>query len=464
MRAISVDLASTSFILLAVFTEIFFTLSTALSLIQQQPTRHNNLSRSRTKLFSSPSTLVSLERTAQREIDNFQEWASSYGVQTDNGFYFQGQMVDGNEDYYACTSTGAAAGSCMLAIPAGMILSSSLIAQEYNGIIDTPVQILNEMDMGHLYDKFLLFVKIILEYQNGDTSPYMPWLQAMPRKWNTAVSMDEFCLSCLPPYIKKVCEQERVQLNAFIQAIDAFEYITPDNKNDKELLKFAYNVVFTRCTPSYEYGDYRIIPMVDMINHGYPDNVDITYDDEGNCQVYLKEDSQPGDALTLNYGNPTNPSQLLATYGFLNEDQSAFFSKILFTNPSKELIDIGYGNPERMIYYTQDGSISQEVWDVFLYSRLEKKSEYENYKIGFYNACVNNDLETKESIHDMFRADTTKALLRHVNFILIEVHDLTVRMHVYDASKHPRLPLLRKHHDMVTETFTKVRDYLVSIQ
>ena len=111
-----------------------------------------------------------------------------------------------------------------------------------------------------------------------------------------------------------------------------------------------------------------------------------------------------------------------------------------------------------------DGSISQEVWDAFLYSRLEKKLEYNDYKIAFYNACINNDIDTKQQMHDMFRADTVKALLRHVNFILIEVHDLTVRMSVYDASKHPRLPLLRKHHDMVTQTFTKVKNYLMSFQ
>ena len=82
---------------------------------------------------AASADFVSIERTAPREIDYFQGWAGSCGVQAENGFCLQGQMIDGNEDYYAATSSGAASGSRMLYVPGEMILSAYNIAQEYNG-------------------------------------------------------------------------------------------------------------------------------------------------------------------------------------------------------------------------------------------------------------------------------------------------------------------------------------------
>jgi hypothetical protein len=137
----------------------------------------------------STTPLVSLERTAQRQIEQFQGWAGSCGVQAENGFCLQGQMVDGVEDYFAATSTGAAKGSRVLYVPGEMIISSSLIAQEYEGYVDASLQILAEMNMQHLHKHFHLFLKLLVEYERGSESPYIPWFEALPRKWNTAVSM-----------------------------------------------------------------------------------------------------------------------------------------------------------------------------------------------------------------------------------------------------------------------------------
>eukprot|EP00980_Cylindrotheca_fusiformis_P026186 scaffold15497_cov117-Cylindrotheca_fusiformis.AAC.13 len=273
---------------------------------------------------------------------------------------------------------------------------------------------------------------------------------------------DNFCLSCLPPFIKSLCQIERDQYGAFRRALTAFDYLTPESKSNDELLKFAYNVVFTRSWRTDD-GDYRIVPVADMLNHDYPDNVVINYDDQnGGCEVYAKVDVAPGSAFTLSYGQPTNPSRFLATYGFINEAPAAF-CKILFSNPSPELKDMGY-DPNRMLFFTADGSISQEVWDVLLYSRLERKPEFREAKEAFYQAHMSGDEETKNSIHGQFQRDTVGALLRHVNHILAEVSELTVKMNTFDSSKHPRLPLLKRHHAMVTSTFTKVRDYLMLLQ
>ena len=109
-----------------------------------------------------------------------------------------------------------------------------------------------------------------------------------------------------------------------------------------------------------------------------------------------------------------------------------------------------------------NSSCHDEVWDVMLFSRLERKPDLAHIKDAFYQAHVNGDEETKNNIHTEFQSDTVGALLRHVNFILAEVAELLVKMNSFDSSKHPRLPLLKKHHKMVTDTFTTVRDYLMT--
>mmetsp|Transcript_35499 Transcript_35499/g.86054 ORF Transcript_35499/g.86054 Transcript_35499/m.86054 type:complete len:488 (+) Transcript_35499:132-1595(+) len=410
---------------------------------------------------AAASDYVSIDRTAPREIDYFQGWAGSCGVQPENGFFLQGQLVDDNEDYYAATSSGAATGSRMLYVPGEMILSAYQTAQEYNGYVDASLQTLAEMNMQHLHKHFHLFLKVLVEYEKGSESPYMPWLNAMPRKWNTAVSMDNFCLSVLPPYIKAVCQTERDQLGAFKRALGAFDYLSPETNNNSDLLKFAYNVVFTRSWRSDE-GDYRIVPVADMMNHEYPDNCVVCYDQNGGCEVYAKEDIPAGGALTLSCGAPTNPSKLLATHGFLHEPP-ATFCKIVVSNPSDELVAIGY-DPNRMVFFTGDGSIAQVVWDVLLYHRLERKPDLAHVRDAFYQAHMSGDEETKNSIHNQFQRETVGALLRHVNHVLAEVAELTVKCNRFDSSQHPRLPLLLKHHGMVTTTFTKVRDFLMDLQ
>lgn len=410
-------------------------------------------------MFSTASGVLSLERTAEREVDGFQAWAGQCGVQPDNGFSLVCADVDGNEDIRAATATGGSQGSRVLFVPGEMILSAVRLAQEYEGYVEASLQVLEAKGMSHLSEQFLLFLKVLLEYEQGVDSPYFPWMAALPRKWNTAASMDEFCLSCLPPFIKSICLKEREQVDSFREALQVFEYLSPEGKADKELTRFAYNVVNTRSFPTD--AGLQIIPVADMLNHGYPSNVALATNENGDCEVILTEDVAPGQELYLSYGEPTNPSRFLATYGFLDEPP-ATYCKILFSNPSQELLDIGY-DPARMVFYTEDGGISQEVWDVMLFSRLERKPDLSQVKQAFYQAHMNGDEETKNGIHAQFLKDTSNALLRHLDHVIGEVFELTFKMNSYDASKHPRLPLLRKHNELVTSTFQKVRSNVAQV-
>lgn len=412
------------------------------------------------RLKSQQSSVISLERDTPRQIEYFQEWAVGCGVQLESGFVLARNMVDGNVDYQAVTSTGAAGGSRLLCVPGEMVMSAYQVANEYQGYIDSSLQILKQNDLGHLGRQFYLFVKILLEYEQGSNSPYYPWLEALPRNWNTAVSFDYFCMSTLPPYIKKVCKQERQKLAVFQEALKAFDYLSMETKVNEDLMKFAYNVVTTRSWPSQN-SDLCISPMADFFNHDYPDNVELYFNENGDCEVYLKEDVGAGTPLTLCYGTPTNPSKLLAKYGFLN-DSPATFSKLLFTNPSERLKEVGY-DPDRLVFFT-DGGVSQEVWDVILFSKLERTPGMAEAKNAFYKACMSGDEETKFAIHSQYQEATCNVLLEHVEGILKEVAQLTTMMEKFrNEDRHPRLPLLLRHHSMVASTFSKVRENILSM-
>mmetsp|Transcript_2505 Transcript_2505/g.3350 ORF Transcript_2505/g.3350 Transcript_2505/m.3350 type:complete len:470 (-) Transcript_2505:201-1610(-) len=423
-------------------------------------------SSSKTQLYSTvyPSLL-----SAERQVYEFQDWAFQCGVQAQDGFYLAQDMIDGNEDWSLVTSEGGAQGSSFLSIPAQMILSSAVLEQEFDGYVDPMAfGMLKQKGYTHLIPKFFLFLKLCMEYEQGENSMYYPWMASFPKKWNTAVAMDSFCLSCLPSKLKTICLEEREQLDAFREALQSFEYVSPETKNNDEVMKFIYNVVNTRAFPTTPYPAmddtdvYTIVPLADFLNHGYNDNVELYYDEEGNCQAVLKEDVSPGQPLTLSYGTPTDTGKLLATYGFLNDDSPATYCKLLLPAPSAELRDIGYDR-STMLFYTEDGGIAQEVWDAVLYSTLEKIPGAEDVKYAFYEAHMNEDYETKMAIHQQFQGETVNKLLEHVNKILTEVQALQNKMYQYNSDRHPRLPLLLRHHEMVISTFMKARDNLYAM-
>jgi hypothetical protein len=414
-----------------------------------------------TLLVKGFSSSISVERTATREIYPFQEWAAQCGVQADNGFCLAEQIVDGNEDWYAATSTGGYAGARVLTVPNEMIMSSARIAQDYQGYVEPAFQVLEQKRMRHLFPQFYLFLKVLVELEQGENSPYYPWMASLPRKFNTGVAMDEFCLSCLPPFVRSLCQIKRNHLEVFREALQAFEYVSPQAKQDEELAKFVFNVVFSRSWSAGP-GDCQIVPVADMLNHGNPANVAVSYDSDGNCEVNLLRDVAPGETLHISYGKSTNPSWFMANYGFLNDEAPATFCKILAANPSQELIDVGY-DTDKLLFYKDNGGITQEVWDVMLYSRLERKAELEADRRAFHQAHMSGDQDTKAVIHNKYLNKTCRALQRHVNGILAEVADLAVKMNSFDYSAHPRLPLIKKHNDMVTETFLTVKQNLDQI-
>ena len=178
------------------------------------------------------------------------------------------------------------------------------------------------------------------------------------------------------------------------------------------------------------------------------------YDDEGNCYAYTTRDVPAGSPLRLLYGDPTNPSQLLATFGFLDESAPATFCKIMNIKPSSELRDLGL-EFSRMLFYKDTGDVSTEVWDVLLYDILSSNNK--NVQRAFYEAHMRGDGATKNAIHQQYFYQTSSALKKHVDEFLQEVEVLSQNARAKDPKEHPRVPLILAHNEFVKSTFLKVK-------
>jgi len=245
-----------------------------------------------------------------------------------------------------------------------------------------------------------------------------------------------------------------VKFDNFCTALDKVEFLDPMTKLDKRLAKWAFNVVSTRSWGTDE--ERVIVPMADMFNHGTETEVAISFDENGNCSVFTTRDVPAGSPLRMSYGDPTNPSHLFATYGFLDETSPATFCKIMNIKPTKELLDIGL-DFSRMLFYKDSGEISEEVWDVLLYNNLESNKAEQQL---FYQAHMSGDAETKQALHQKHSLETVTALKKHVDTFLVQLDELSAKGVGKDINQHPRLPLILKHNEFVKSTFLKVQERL----
>ena len=241
-----------------------------------------------------------------------------------------------------------------------MIFSTRAAKEEFGGAVQEAVSYLGRLGGNDAVPQFYLFIKVLLEYSKGTDSPWFPWLNSMPRLFYNAVSMTDFCYECLPPLVLGLARGEKVKLDNFVDALQKVDGLDPAIKGNRELAKWAFNIVFTR---SFGPDDNKqIVPMGDMFNHGTETEVAVNYNDDGSVAVYTTRDVPAGSPLRMSYGDPTNPSYFFSRYGFLDESSPATFCKLMLT-PTAQLKDMGY-DYSRMLFYKETGDVSEEVWDV----------------------------------------------------------------------------------------------------
>lgn len=132
------------------------------------------------------SAVVNIDERAERNLWAMEEWAANCGVQRADGL--QLTSTDG-VDYSVVTAQDLPAGSPVLFVPAGMVLSAVQVGQELGPSLQGAEDQLAQAGLADQVPLFRLFAKILAEYEQGDQSPFFPWLNAMPRLYNNGASM-----------------------------------------------------------------------------------------------------------------------------------------------------------------------------------------------------------------------------------------------------------------------------------
>mmetsp|Transcript_5216 Transcript_5216/g.15184 ORF Transcript_5216/g.15184 Transcript_5216/m.15184 type:complete len:480 (-) Transcript_5216:2248-3687(-) len=391
-----------------------------------------------------------------RDIKALESWAEGQGVYRGAGFVLS-ESDDG--DWSVAVTSDGTVGERVLRVPSSLVISSVEIRQEKE-IFDhasTAIEHLKKNKLESQVDHFLLWLKVLREYEKGEDSKFYPWLSSLPRTFSNAICMDEAELGCLAPFAWSMAKIEILHKDKFIEALQSTSgIVSQETREDYELLRWAFNVVFTRCwgqDGDEEENRKDLVPMGDMFNHRHPGNVAIVYDEDRNCNIILKGNVKPGDTLHLSYGFPTNPYRFLVVFGFVDESLEAIYSQLLSAKPTKRHVDMGY-NVEKMTFNTTDGSFTEEVWDFVLYSLLEQVPEIQE---AYYDAHVSGNEDRKNSIRRKFYLETCIMLKKHVDKTLLEMENLINKVDQYDINDHDLLPMIRRNNIFVAETFSKVK-------
>lgn len=205
------------------------------------------------------SSYIEVDESAVRDTSSLTQWAEGYGAQQIPGFDFT--TYDGT-DIFAVTNEDIPAGSAILYTPASMFLSSYGAKEEF-GTLEKAEKMIQDLKGDDQISLFYVFVKLLYEYEKGTESPWFPWLNSLPRMFDSGAAMTPTCYDLLPPLAAKYAMAERVKYINCKQALREVDFISEETKKDDTLTKWAYNVVGTR---AFDVGEETVIvPIADMV-------------------------------------------------------------------------------------------------------------------------------------------------------------------------------------------------------
>lgn len=205
------------------------------------------------------SSYIEVDESAVRDTSSLTQWAEGYGAQQIPGFDFT--TYDGT-DIFAVTNEDIPAGSAIMYTPASMFLSSYGAKEEF-GTLEKAEKMIQDLKGDDQISLFYVFVKLLYEYEKGTESPWFPWLNSLPRMFDSGAAMTPTCYDLLPPLAAKYAMAERVKYINCKQALREVDFISEETKKDDALTKWAYNVVGTR---AFDVGEETVIvPIADMV-------------------------------------------------------------------------------------------------------------------------------------------------------------------------------------------------------
>lgn len=411
-------------------------------------------------------------------MTTFQDWSIENGV-TYNENIFNSWEKSTNEpdnDWGMVLQKDTAKDTVLVTIPSKLVLSSQKIQSEFSkdpSLFFPAIQLLKSAGFSNQIPQFYLYIKLLIEYEKNSTSFWYQWIQSLPRNFDTAICMNEMEMDCLPPIAYTIAKTWRLQYNAFndaIQVIPQNDIISESMKSNKNVLEWAYNVVFTRCwcytgeedstigiNKNNRRKDVRVdlVPLGDMFNHGEDENIRIDYDSDDNVIISLRSDMNRGNPLLLSYGKETNPYHFLTIFGFVDEYQSEIFCQLFPNHDDSSMMRF---DTSKMVFRTKDGAISNAVWDFILYTIL--KAQVPDDLTIFNEAHVNDNKEMKAFLHSKYHLESCICLKNHVDQTIRDMNDLRMKMDRLDDEQNSRIIMIRKNNKQVTRTFQKVKSRL----
>ena len=154
-----------------------------------RPKKNNN------KVCSPLAAYVDIGEDAYRDVESMDEWATACGVQKAGGFQLTSEEGPLGLDVSVMTTEDMAEGTPVLFVSNEMIFASDQIEQELGPYVQEAVGILrrlsgdDDFELRHIRSHFYLFLKILMEYEKGDQSPWFSWLSSLPRTFYNGASM-----------------------------------------------------------------------------------------------------------------------------------------------------------------------------------------------------------------------------------------------------------------------------------
>ena len=432
---------------------------------------------------SSPSSLTDLLDVLddERNVPVLQDWAIDQGVTladgvklVDNGLGDWGVGLSEKNTHKAKTA--------VMTVPQNLILSSNDPNLQYlrRPITKAMTTTVGTVSMEYFVPECLLIISVLLEMARGDNSLWKPWLDTLPKSFNTGLYLDQlerrnveriaadFLLqqqlqfdSCFNATMELLQHNQLPEeLQRFLLLKQEEEKIKDDGEGDdeekdlKELIKWAFTVVFTRSWRNPSNEDAMLVPLGDMFNHDSEiANVVPDILQDGSVQMSLKRNVSEGSPLFLSYGMGTIPARFLVNFGFW--DRSTLYMDANLTVPEEYQVD-----KAQLVVSTKNGGISQDVFNLAIYNVLRERDDQDLAK-RFVKAQNNQDLTVLDEMITKFELEGAMFLRLHVLKILSETYpDMDIAPE--NLSESPRrFGMIARYNNGMRESWMKVGSYLM---
>ncbi|KAG2184791.1 hypothetical protein INT43_000704 [Umbelopsis isabellina] len=301
-------------------------------------------------------------------------------------------------------------GSSLLTIPSQLIITAQTAREFFKEKFPAIYQELDEVSLGAVKERFILLAFLIYGHSNPSEFPYQAYLDVLPtatdfEKWHALYFDDEHLKimdgSSLAASIEARHQVLKKEVHNFRHHVRSF----PEDVS-LELWKWADTIFWTRVIsiksqhsaskiPSDSQSDYALVPMIDFANHSLKPNVRWEINEDGDFQLFPKDDIQikAGDELFLSYGDKSN-QELLFSHGFCIPD-----------NPTSAKFTISAAS---LLSFDEDSYQAKFHW---------------LRKIGYQNLALTLEKEAQGMWHPLLKAGWTVESVKLLHFAVLSLSE-----------------------------------------